>query len=71
MQSGFKQGFVANKTKILAFERNEKRTERKISVNGKILEQIYEVVYLGSMFSKDGRYEMDVQRRIAAGLTEL
>ena len=26
-----------------------------------------EVVYLGSMFSRDGRYEMDVERRIAAG----
>ena len=26
-----------------------------------------EVVYLGSMFSRDGRYEMDVKRRIAAG----
>ena len=38
-----------------------------ISVNGKILEQMNEVVYLGSMFSRDGRYEMDVERRIAAG----
>ena len=26
-----------------------------------------EVVYWGSMFSRDGRYEMDVERRIAAG----
>ena len=26
-----------------------------------------EVVCLGSMFSRDGRYEMDVERRIAAG----
>ena len=26
-----------------------------------------EVVYLGSMFSRDGRYEMDVERRIAVG----
>ena len=25
------------------------------------------MVYLGSMFSRDGRYEMDVERRIAAG----
>ena len=33
----------------------------------KILEQVNEVVYLGSMFSRDGRYEMDVERRIAAG----
>ena len=26
-----------------------------------------EVVYLGSMFSRDGKYEVDVKRRIAAG----
>ena len=26
-----------------------------------------EEIYLGSMFSRDGRYEMDVERRIAAG----
>ena len=36
-------------------------------MNGKILEQMNEVVYLGSMFSRDGRYKMDVERRIAAG----
>ena len=57
----------ANKTKVLILERDEERTECKISVNGKILEQVNEVVYLGIMFSRDGRYEMDVERRIAAG----
>ena len=36
-------------------------------MNGKILEQMNEVVYLGSMFSRDGRYKMDVERCIAAG----
>ena len=30
-------------------------------------EQANEVVYLGSMFSRDARYEMEVERRIAAG----
>ena len=63
-----------NKTKVLIFERDEERDERrdegecKISVNGKILEQVNEVVYLGSMFSRNGKYvTMDVERRIAAG----
>ena len=56
-----------NKTKVLVLERDEARTECKISVNGKILIQVNEVVYLGSMFSRDGRYEIDVGRRIAAG----
>ena len=55
------------KTKVLVFERNKQRAEYKISVNDKILEQVNEVVYLGSMFSRDGRYEMHVERRIAAG----
>ena len=31
------------------------------------IEQVNEVVYLGSMSSRDDRYEMDVERRIAAG----
>ena len=35
-------------------------------MNGKILEQVNEMV-LGSMFSKDGRYDMDVERSITAG----
>ena len=58
----------ANKTKVLTFERDKERTEFKISVNGKILEQVNEVMrnILGNMFSRDGRYEMDVERRIAA-----
>ena len=30
------------------------------------LEQVNEVVYLGSIFSRGGRYEMDAKRRIAA-----
>ena len=33
---------------------------------GKILEQVNEVVYLGSMFSRDGRSD-DADRRVAAG----
>ena len=49
------------------FKRDEERTECNISVNGKILEQVNEVVYLGNMFSRVERYEMDVERRIAAG----
>ena len=53
------------------FERNEERTTCKISVNGKILEQVNEVVYLGSMFYRDGRYEMNVKRRIATGSSKL
>ena len=61
----------ANKTKVLIFERDEERAECKISINGKILEQVDEVVYLGSMFSRDGTYEMDMERRILLPVTSL
>ena len=36
-------------------------------VLNKKLEQMNEVIYLRSMLSRDGRYEMDVERRIVAG----
>ena len=41
--------------------------ECKISINDHILEHVNEVVYLGNMVSRDGRYKMDVERRIATG----
>ena len=69
-----KEGFENNglsmntsKTEVLVFKRNEEKTKCKISINGKILEQVIKVVYLGSMFSSDGRYEMDVKNLVAAG----
>ena len=52
--------FNVNKTKLLVFERIEERTECKISLSGKILEQENEVVYLIII-------EMDAERCIAAG----
>ena len=56
----------ASKTMAIQFEKNEEKTECKISVNGNILEQMNEVVYLGSMFSRNGKHEMDAEMRIAA-----
>ena len=38
-----------------------------MSVNSRILKQVNEVVYLGSMFSRNGRYKMNTERRTAAG----
>ena len=35
--------------------------------DNKILEQVNEVVYLESMFSRDGRYEKDEERYIVDG----
>ena len=42
------------KTKVLVFERNDERTKCEINVNDKTLEQVNEIVYLGSMFARDG-----------------
>ena len=36
-------------------------------LNGKILEQAKGTLYLGSIFSRDARYETDAARRVAAG----
>ena len=47
-------------------EMKKGRNARSV-VNGNILVHVNEVVYLGSMFSRNGRYEMDAERRIAAG----
>lgn len=48
---------------VLFFKRVEKRTECKIFCES--FEQENEVVYLGSMVSRNRRREMDVERRIA------
>ena len=55
----------ASKIKVLIFEKNEERTKCKMSLNGKILEEVNEVVYLGSMFSRGERDELDAGRHIA------
>ena len=49
--------------------KKEKTECSEISVKGKMLEQVNEVVYLGSMFSRDGKYEMDAEYTyITAGI---
>ena len=58
----------ASETKILLLERNEERTEYEITVNGKILEQVNEVIYLRRIFNRDNRYEMNAKKRIAFGI---
>ena len=49
------------------FERNDERTKCEINVNEKNLEQPNEIVYLGSMFARDGKSDVDVERRVTAG----
>jgi hypothetical protein len=56
-----------SKTKVLVFERDEARTSCKITVENECLEQVNEYVYLGSMFSRDGKCEREIERRKVAG----
>jgi hypothetical protein len=55
------------KSNVMVFERNESMTECKIVVNGESLKQVEEFVYLGSMFTRDGNMEKDIERRVSAG----
>ena len=55
------------KTKVMIFERESVRTECVIQVQNEELEQVNEYVYLGSMFTRDGRCESDIERRKTAG----
>ncbi|CAG4964250.1 unnamed protein product [Parnassius apollo] len=57
----------ANKTKVLVFEKDEERKKCEIWVNQECLEQVNEIVYLGSAFTRDGRCDLDVDRRVTAG----
>lgn len=56
-----------SKTKVMVIERDECMTECDIMIGGEKIEQVREFVYLGSMFTRDGKYEGDVERRVKAG----
>ena len=56
-----------SKTKAMVFERDDCGTECKIMIEGEKVEQVKEFVYLGSAFTKDGKCETDIERRVNAG----
>jgi hypothetical protein len=55
------------KTKVLVIERDEGMTACEIFINGEKLEQVKEFVYLGLMFTKDGKCDSDIVTRVNAG----
>ncbi|CAG5039926.1 unnamed protein product [Parnassius apollo] len=57
----------ASKTKVMVFEREESKTICEIRIEGELIEQVDEFVYLGCVFSRDGRYDKDIERRVNAG----
>lgn len=70
MNEGFKRkGMKVNvaKTKVMVIEKDDEMTECKKDINGETVEQVSEFVYLGSVFTRDGKIEKDVKRRVNAG----
>ncbi|KAG7300726.1 hypothetical protein JYU34_015052 [Plutella xylostella] len=70
MHESFKRkGMKVNvsKTKVMVFERDEEVTECEITIENERVEQVNEFVYLGSLFTRDGKCEGDIERRVKAG----
>ncbi|GBP89135.1 hypothetical protein EVAR_67931_1 [Eumeta japonica] len=63
---GVKMNF--GKTKVMVFERGESTTECDLLIEGEKVEQVKEFVYLDSLFTNDGKYDRDVERRVNAGI---
>ncbi|GBP75834.1 hypothetical protein EVAR_15083_1 [Eumeta japonica] len=55
------------KTKVMVFERGESATECDILIEGEKVEQVKEFIYLSSLFTSDGKYDIDVEKRVNAG----
>ncbi|GBP13558.1 hypothetical protein EVAR_6905_1 [Eumeta japonica] len=64
-----KKGMKVNvgKTKMIVLERGESTTECDILIEGKKAEQVKELVYLGSLFTNDGKHGRDIERRVNLG----
>ena len=69
MNESFKRKEInvnVNKTKIMVFERDVDVSLCEVQINDVSVEQVNEFVYLGSMFTKDGTIDADVERRVNA-----
>ncbi|GBP45767.1 LINE-1 retrotransposable element ORF2 protein [Eumeta japonica] len=53
------------KTKVMVFERAESTTEYDLLIGEKIV-QVKEFVYLGSLFTNDGKHDRNIERRVNA-----
>ncbi|GBP50109.1 hypothetical protein EVAR_17370_1 [Eumeta japonica] len=49
------------------FEWGESTTECDILIEGEKVDQVKEFVYLGSLFTNDGKRDGDIERRVIAG----
>ncbi|GBP72567.1 hypothetical protein EVAR_89663_1 [Eumeta japonica] len=64
-----KRGMKVNvaKTKVMFFERGEIMIECDIVIEGEKVGQVKEFVYLGSLFTNDGKHDRDMERKVYAG----
>lgn len=64
-----KKGMKINvsKTKSMVFEREENVTKCEIMIGDEKVEQVNEFIYLGSLFTRDGKCDGDIERRVSAG----
>ncbi|GBP84130.1 hypothetical protein EVAR_49136_1 [Eumeta japonica] len=58
-------------TKVMVFERGESVIECNIPMEGEKVEQVKEFVYLGDLFTNDGTYDRDIEKRVNAGNKEI
>ena len=67
MEESEAKGLFLNSAKLftMVFSKSEVRPTCKITVHGNTLKHVDRFVYLGSLFTSDGRCEHDVQQRIA------
>ena len=64
-ESEAKDGFLNSaKSFTMVFSKSDFIYTCKITLHGNRLKQIDRFVYLGSLFTSDGRYEQNVRRRI-------
>ncbi|GBP61234.1 hypothetical protein EVAR_45253_1 [Eumeta japonica] len=58
-----KRGMKLNvgKTKMMVLDRGKRTTEFNILIEGEKVEQVKEFVYLGSLFTDDGKRDRDIE----------
>ncbi|GBP63058.1 hypothetical protein EVAR_87430_1 [Eumeta japonica] len=53
----------SRQTKVMVLERGQRTTECDIIIKGEKAEQVKEFVYLGSLFTNDGKHDRYIERR--------
>ena len=57
----------ARKTKVVVFNKQGENENCQLMLGNEEIEQVNEFVYLGRMFTNDGKMDMEIERRVNAG----